>query len=265
MSIYSCPCYDDAVDMHREADFYIESCGEYTGQFEREKVLRDWAAKDRVAEKIVEDFERRAGRVAGKTLLDAGFGNGAFCAAFAKSGAIVSGIEVNSTLFELALERMRERGMSADLRLYAGEEFPYADKAFDFVYSTSVLEHVSDPTLFLREIGRVLKDGGRAYLSFPNRLAPRETHTGIWFLSYLPRSAARMFLRVFFNRDTIDEINLHFISYPKFLRLLQGTGLRVLPELESHSAARSFLKRLLFGLGFHQSAILKTVAVILEK
>lgn len=249
--------------MHGEAERYIDSCGEYTGEYEREKVLKDWAAKDRVAEKVADDFERRAGALRGRSLLDAGFGNGAFVAAFAARGAHVSGVEVNETLFSIASERLRERGLTADLRLYDGRTFPFADASFDYAYSTSVLEHVSDPKLFLQEIARVLRPGGRAYISFPNRFAPRETHTGVWFLSYLPRSAAGQLLRLF-GRNTIAEINLHFISFSALRRLLRGSGLAVVEE-KGGTGARRLVKSALARLGIHHSALLRTVMVILEK
>lgn len=44
-----------------------------------------------------------------------------------------------------------------------------ADNAYDFVVSFQVIEHIEDDHLFLREIHRVLKPGGTALLTTPNR------------------------------------------------------------------------------------------------
>ena len=46
-------------------------------------------------------------------------------------------------------------------------EFPCEDSTFDFVLSLETLEHVPDPLLFLQEIKRVLKPGGRLVMSLP--------------------------------------------------------------------------------------------------
>jgi SAM-dependent methyltransferase len=44
---------------------------------------------------------------------------------------------------------------------------PFADGTFDGVICLEVLEHVREPALVIREIARVLKSGGRAWLSTP--------------------------------------------------------------------------------------------------
>lgn len=53
---------------------------------------------------------------------------------------------------------------------------PFADDTFDFVYSTSVMEHVVDPGGALAEIARVLRPDGLSIHCFPSRWRPREPH-----------------------------------------------------------------------------------------
>ena len=168
------------------ANRYIDECSEYSHPSEREGLILDWKKKEETARHFVTDFERRAGSVKGKRILDLGFGNGMFSIAFAEAGAVVSGVEVNSTLCGFAQEIAVEHNLSIDFRAYDGAELPFEKESFDYAYSTSVIEHVSDPYLFLSEAYRVLKPGGRFYLSFPNRWRPREAHTRLWFIGYLP-------------------------------------------------------------------------------
>jgi len=43
------------------------------------------------------------------------------------------------------------------------------DHSFDYVVSFQVIEHIRDDSLFLQEIYRILKPGGKAYLTTPNK------------------------------------------------------------------------------------------------
>ena len=61
-------------------------------------------------------------------------------------------------------------------------------------------------------------------LSFiPESLAPERNTRGIYFLSYLPRSVADRLMRTLFGRTTVEDINLHFISFLKLKRMLRKT------------------------------------------
>jgi len=46
-------------------------------------------------------------------------------------------------------------------------DLPFEDQSVDLVVTQEVLEHVPDPFLAMREIYRVLKHGGRAYVQLP--------------------------------------------------------------------------------------------------
>ncbi len=47
---------------------------------------------------------------------------------------------------------------------------PFEDNSFDTVVSFQVIEHIKDDAAYLKEINRVLKPGGKAYISTPNIL-----------------------------------------------------------------------------------------------
>lgn len=53
---------------------------------------------------------------------------------------------------------------------------PFERDEFDFVYSTSTMEHVLDPGTALAEIARVLRPGGLSIHVFPSRWRPIEPH-----------------------------------------------------------------------------------------
>lgn len=252
-------------DISTFAESYIDQCGEYVHASERDRLIADWNKKGQVAKSLIGDVAKRALDPRGKRVLDLGFGNGEFVRAFALAGADVTGIEVNDVLLNIAQSRLREEGITANLQVYDGVTFPFPDASFDLVFSTSVLEHVDDAAAVLQEVARVLKPDGRLYLAFPNRLAPKETHTGIWFLSYMPRSWANVIIRHIFRRDTIRELNLHFIGFFALRRYLRAAGLQILFEVDAPSRLRRLVKRFLASLGIHHSAILKTIMIVAKK
>ncbi|CAN5564695.1 class I SAM-dependent methyltransferase [soil metagenome] len=47
---------------------------------------------------------------------------------------------------------------------------PYDDSSFDSIVSFQVIEHIEDDSLYLKEISRVLRPGGIALITTPNRL-----------------------------------------------------------------------------------------------
>ncbi len=248
-----------------QAERYIEECHAYTAPYEREKIKRDWQGKVRKTESLLNDFRKRAGDIAGKEILEIGFGSGLQAVVFARAGAHVHGLEVNPVLLDIALENINAYGLSADLEMYDGVHIPYPDNSFDYIYSLSVFEHVSDLPGLLQEVARVLKPDGRVYISFPNRFALKETHTGVWLASYMPRPLATWVLKVVTQSDAMRELNLHFLSFFSFKRLADKTGLAVRFEVEGGSSLRRGIKKVLAIFGVHYSALLATVMLVLEK
>jgi 2-polyprenyl-3-methyl-5-hydroxy-6-metoxy-1,4-benzoquinol methylase len=74
-----------------------------------------------------------------------------------------------------------------------------ADNTYDFVVSFQVIEHIQNDELFLREIQRVLKPGGTALLTTPNRkmsLTRNPWHVREYLPGELKALAAKMFSHV---------------------------------------------------------------------
>lgn len=246
---------------------YIKHNFPEVSNFEREKLFNDWMVKERIGRKVFDDFLKRAGDPRGKRILDVGFGNGFLLKAFAEKGAETYGVEIDPVLYKVASSTLAGTFSAEHLSLYDGVHFPYENNFFDFLIATSVLEHVNKQAEFMKDAARILKTGGRFYISFPNRWYPKETHTGIWFLSFLPRDVAQGLMKRLFRRSTMEDWNLHFLSYFSFRRLLKRYQIpfRILYETGGSNFSKRFIKSLLAQFGVHHSALLRTIMVVLEK
>ena len=79
-------------------------------------------------------------------------------------GYDVCGIELN----DRAVERARERGITVEQGFVEDCAQKYEPGTFDAVYMFEVIEHVQDPAFTLSRLEKMLKPGGRVYISTPN-------------------------------------------------------------------------------------------------
>jgi ubiquinone/menaquinone biosynthesis C-methylase UbiE len=101
--------------------------------------------------------------------LDLGAGSGGLAIALAEQGANVTAIEPDEGRRRWAQTRIAGYGASVDLRDGVAEHLPFTDASFDLVTLDSILEHVESPALTISEVARVLRPGGLAYLTWPNK------------------------------------------------------------------------------------------------
>jgi SAM-dependent methyltransferase len=92
-------------------------------------------------------------------------------------------------------------------------EIPAADRSFDAVLCSEVLEHVPDPISALSEMGRLLKDDGLLILTAPFsscvHMAPHYFYSGFsryWYEYHLPRFGFEI-LELTPNGDWFDALN----------------------------------------------------------
>ncbi len=107
--------------------------------------------------------------LAAKTALDVGCGAGLLCEPLARLGAAVTGVDAAPENIEAARAHAAGLGLAIDYR--AGELSAQGLGQFDLVTCMEVIEHVSDPATFVRELAAHLKPGGLLILSTPNRTA----------------------------------------------------------------------------------------------
>lgn len=116
------------------------------------------------------DYVKRRISLMGARVLDVGCGGGLLSEALAKEGAQVVAIDLAPELVKVARLHRLESGVEVDYRVQAVEAL--ADEApasFDAITCMEMLEHVPDPAAIIAACERLLKPGGRLFLSTLNR------------------------------------------------------------------------------------------------
>ena len=127
--------------------------------------------------------------------LDIGCGPGALLAAATVEGARGVGIDASLTWLVVADRLITELGSQPVLAAALAEALPLADAAVTGVVSLDVIEHVANPIPYLREIDRVLGDGGVVAIATPNRFSlAAEPHVAVWGVGWLPRPWQKRFV-----------------------------------------------------------------------
>lgn len=98
----------------------------------------------------------------GQEVLDIGSASGVSLLEIKKLGGIPFGIEPDPNAAKLAKK--------LKLNVFTGfiTDNPFPEKQFDMITASQVLEHASDPEVFLKSVSNRLKPSGVAALSFPN-------------------------------------------------------------------------------------------------
>jgi len=115
---------------------------------------RHWPAKNALIARLTSP---------GDHILDIACGNGGILKHLQSLGyRRLEGLEISG----YAVERLRAEGLT----MHRGSvpTLPLPDAEYDVVIASQVLEHVIRRHHFAREIARILKDGGRAFIFVPN-------------------------------------------------------------------------------------------------
>ena len=103
--------------------------------------------------------------------LDAGCGSGVLSRWLARRGCEVVGVDASPEMVAVSMnlaKREAESGRVSFNQVETIARLPYADKSFDGILCSSVLEYLPDPAACVREFSRVLKPESLLLVSVPN-------------------------------------------------------------------------------------------------
>ncbi|RNI29234.1 glycosyltransferase [Rufibacter latericius] len=118
-------------------------------------------------------------QVTDKIVLDIACGEGYGSNILAKKAKKVFGVDIDPTSVEYAQSTYESKLQNLSFLQGSVEKIPLADSSVDIVISFETIEHVDEATqnAFLKEVKRVLKEGGRLIISTPDRVNYSERYS----------------------------------------------------------------------------------------
>ena len=101
----------------------------------------------------------------GREILDVGTGTGRAALAFARAGAIATGIDASAEMLAVAERHAADQGVNATFRVGDAHQIPFPDRSFDAAVSLRVIMHTPNWRQCVSELCRVSRH--RVVVDFP--------------------------------------------------------------------------------------------------
>ena len=135
-------------------------------------------------------FIQQQAALSDKTVLDIGCGGGILAESLAKSGAKVTGIDLNEQALTQAKAHATLKHLDMTYELTSVEDFAHSPQQFDVITCMELLEHVPDPSSIIKAAKKLIKPHGQLFFSTINR-NPKAFLLAIvgaeYVLNYLPK------------------------------------------------------------------------------
>ncbi len=191
-----------------------------------QKYYENKAVKYKIKDKRLENVFSLTTNINGKYVLDVGCGDGFLGSRVKKKGGYVYGIDISKKAILIAKKQLTEAKV-VDLN---EERLPFRNKYFDLVISTEVIEHLFDPSNFLKEINRVLKKNGELIITTPNIL-------------YWGNRLNFLVGKFLYTKEGVfDESHVHFFTYQTLINELNKSGFRVTDSKHVYPGANPFVR-----------------------
>lgn len=129
---------------------------------------------DYIVAQVAAEFARDLSQpspLKGLRLLDIGCGGGLLSEPMARLGADVTGADAAAGNLPVARIHAEASGLEIDYRNTTAEALAESGEAFDVILAMEIVEHVSDPVVFLQACRKLLRPGGVFICSTLNRTA----------------------------------------------------------------------------------------------
>lgn len=191
----------------------------------------------------------------GSKILEAGCGFGQWVFWMAEQGFDVTGVDISEKAINIAKKYIKNnkikncKFLEKDIR-----KTSFKDGYFDYIFSFGVVEHFRNPDVILKEFKRILKPGGKIFLSMPNKYSFHSISRPIlklfskWNLGY-ETSYSQKLLKMLFKRNDLIVLKCGIMPGGEFF----GRGISNLPFLGPFLFKK--LSKVSFYLENHQNKL----------
>jgi SAM-dependent methyltransferase len=234
-----------------------------------------WSYQFRLAAESLLPYLQEKGMFhAGDAVAEIGCAEAGVLAAFMFAGSTVN-VGTDIALHRLETGRKVNRILKLDAHLsehdVIGDNPPSEwEQTFDLVFLRDVIEHLDDAAVALANIKKILKPGGRVFVTFPPYVSPFGGHQQVArnffgklpYIHLLPRPLFMNLMRTSPHKDSVEEIErLSYIRFSakKMEKAVAFAGLTI--EYEEFYLLRPVFK-MKFGLPTIRITPLKSIPLV---
>ena len=160
-------------------------------------------------------------------VLDIACGTGDLSIGLARAGKKVTGADISEEMMKVMRDKVNREGLQESVTIVKGaaEELPFGDCSFDAATCAFGIRNFEDRDLGLREMYRVLRQGGKVVileLSRPENMLLRKLYD-LYFLNILPRIGGK----VSGNKSAYNYLPASVVNFPpkdEFLAMMARAG-----------------------------------------
>jgi len=208
---------------------------------EKKNVPEQWIhgmvplSRDEIHDRVIEMI----GREPRGKLLDVPTGTGVLAHRLKEMGFDVSCCDINPSYFS-----------APDLKVHLGDlnrSLPFSSDSFDYIACIEGLEHLENPFNAIREFSRLLRKGGKVFLSLPNYLnierRLRFLLTGLFSKIPSPKKLGKE------RFEDLWMLHLIPLTYPVLKLILEHTGFQILRiERDKEKPRMKWLLPMVWGI-----------------
>lgn len=213
----------------------------WTNHFKSRRDFEEWREKriwqERHQAETINFLEQSIPDLKKRKILDLGSGMGGFLVVMKKREYDIQGLEPNPDYREISQLRSQRYGFEVKVNVGCGENMPFQEESFGFIYCSDVLEHCKNPQQLLRESCRVLKPEGLMLVTVVNRFSFEDPHYRIKFVNWLPRKLGNFIAKKItrkdnsFFEDNQELSNMHYFTMNGFEKITRRAGFKFLRNI----------------------------------